>query len=215
MNTTTRSISTNRRLQWAYDRIASDYARTNAVSSVEYRDHFGPALLRCSTPLAAPVPPRLLDIGCGAGRDMAQFEAAGAQVVGVDLSSGMLAEARVRASGPLVQMDMRALGFASETFHGVWCAASLLHLPKIEAPTVLQEIHRILTAGGVLFLAVQAGEGERWETGAYGHPVERFFARYSPEEIVTLLAEHGFAVREHDAGDAGVRRWLRFLATRR
>lgn len=202
------------RVRAAYDRIAPDFAARNAGMPAEYSDVLGPRLLRAAGRLAAPAPVRVLDVGCGAGRDMAWLEAQGASVVGVDLSAGMLAQARPRARGPLLQMDMRRLAFASGLFHAVWCSASLLHLPKADAPFALAEMRRVLVPGGVLMVALHAGEGEGWEPSAYAGPVERFFARYTLEEAEALLASTGFAVHERGESAAGTRRWLRFLATR-
>src|SRR5690242_2246303 len=96
----------NQRLQGAYDRIAADYARTNAVVPLEYRDHLFPKWLAIAGRRAGGVA-RVLDAGCGAGRDLAWFEGLGVPIVGIDLSQGMLAEARTRFAGSLLQMDMR------------------------------------------------------------------------------------------------------------
>ncbi|MGH2351732.1 MAG: class I SAM-dependent methyltransferase [Chloroflexota bacterium] len=201
----------SQRVRAAYDLIAPAFAARNAAMPTELLD-LGTGfldLLRASAGAA----PWVLDLGCGAGRDMAWMERQGARVAGADLSSGMLSHARRQARGPVVQADMRRLPFARETFDGVWCMASLLHLPKSDAPLALREMRRVLAPGGAIAIGIQEGEGEVWEAGAYGHPVERFFARYGPEEADVLLAEAGFRVRERGLSTAGTRRWLRFLAT--
>ena len=154
---------------------------------------------------------RVLDLGCGTGRDMAWLEALDAPVVGADLSMGMLARAKRRVGGLLAKMDMRTLGFQEDRFQGVWCNAAILHLPRAEASVALAEIQRVLTPGGTLFLSVQEGTGEGWETGPYGG-VERFFARYNQSEMETLLITCGFSVLERTSTSAGERRWLSFLA---
>jgi SAM-dependent methyltransferase len=194
-------------MQAAYDRIAARYAAVNTdmpPETLAAAEHFL-GLVESNA--------RILDLGCGPGRDMAWFEAHGAAVVGVDLSVGMLAQARLRASGPLVQMDMRHLAFQTGVFQGIWCNAALLHLPKREAPAALAEIHRVLTPGGMLSLSIQEGAEEVWERDPYCGIVERFFARYGGAEMLALLEGSGFAVQEHTFDQGKVRRWLRFLAT--
>lgn len=156
----------------------------------------------------------VLDAGCGAGRDMAWMEARGANVTGIDLSNGMLAEARRRVHGPLLQMDMCVLAFPGAHFGGVWCTASMLHLPKRGAPNALGEMWRVLIDGGILFLGLQEGTGEGWESGPYDISVERFFARYRAEEVEDMLQRAGFITKERGGNDAGTRRWLQFLATK-
>jgi ubiquinone/menaquinone biosynthesis C-methylase UbiE len=156
----------------------------------------------------------VLDVGCGAGRDMAWLESLGLSVVGLDHSSGMLAQARARARGPLLQMDMRFLGLTTGKFDGVWCCASLLHLPKGDAPAALTEMGRILQRGGLLFLSMQEGDGQAWEACPYA-PVERFFARYTHEELASLLAQTAFSVVETASNEGGPRRWLQVFARSR
>ncbi len=195
------------RIRAAYDRIAADYAALNAAMPRESVEA-GTRLLRLVDGGA-----HILDAGCGAWRDMAWLEAQGARVVGVDLSRGMLAQARRITRGPLAQMDLRRLAFQDGCFGGVWCAASLLHLPKAEAPNALREFRRVLRPEGLLHLSIQEGEGEQWESNPYG-TVERLFARYSAEAAAALLHDAGFEVLDLVVNDAGTRCWLSFLARR-
>jgi ubiquinone/menaquinone biosynthesis C-methylase UbiE len=190
----------------AYDAVVTDFVRRNAAMppnvatlAADLLDRFPPC-------------PRILDVGCGHGRDMAWLEAAGADVTGVDVSSGMLAEARTRVRGQLVQADMRALPFDDGTFDAIWCLASLLHLPKVEAPSVLDRFHRLLRADGVLVVAVKEGVGEAW-TRDDGWP-PRFFARYGSNELEALLRRAGFEpdpIRRSPGRDT---QWFATLATR-
>ena len=139
---------------------------------------------------------RVLDLGCGPGRDAGFLGQLGCQVAGLDLSAGMLAEARQRLPGtPLICADQRHLPLAPGSFDGVWACASLLHLPRAEFPSTLAQVSRLLRRpGGILHLAMKVGQGERWVTDEAGH--RYFFAYYSPSEIETALALAGFQVLE-------------------
>jgi ubiquinone/menaquinone biosynthesis C-methylase UbiE len=199
---------TKNHLQTVYDQIAEKFADVNA--------NMPPELILAAEQFLGIIPSGalILDLGCGAGRDIAWLESQGATAVGSDFSAGMLTQARFRARGGLVQADMRRLPFQTGCFQGVWCCAAFLHLPKADVPRALAEVHRILNPGGALFLAVQEGMGEGWErTTRYGRPIERFFARYRAEEMTELLVEGGFALRDHTANSAGARHWLNFLTT--
>jgi ubiquinone/menaquinone biosynthesis C-methylase UbiE len=196
---------TKNHMQTVYDRIAEEFADVNA--------NMPPELIIAAEQFLSTIKPGalILDLGCGAGRDMAWFESQGATVVGSDLSAGMLAQARLRAQGGLAQTDMRRLPFRTGCFQGVWCCGAFLHLSKADAPHALAEMHRVLVPGGTLFLSVQEGMGEGWErTTRYGEPVERFLARYRAEETTALLVDGGFAIRDHTAESAGSRHWLNF-----
>jgi len=135
---------------------------------------------------------RVLDLGCGPGRDIELLRARGARTIGADLSLGMLREARARVGGALVCGDMRALPFTSASFYGVWLCAALLHLPRADAPRALAEVRQILRATRPLYVSVQQGEGERWiETrGA------RLFVYYQPDELAAIVRAAGFVVQK-------------------
>ena len=193
------------RMETAYDRIAAEYA---ALSQMP------PNLVEMATRFLGRLGPgaRVLDVGCGDGLHMAWMEGRGFQVTGIDLSAGMLEQARARGvRGELVQMDMCHLTFPPASFEGVWCCASLLHVPKAQAPQVLEQIRRVLVPGGTLYLGLQKGSGEKWEVTRFAG-VERFFARYTVEEAEELLTRAGFSVDECHQDESGPGRyWLSFL----
>jgi ADP-ribose pyrophosphatase YjhB (NUDIX family)/ubiquinone/menaquinone biosynthesis C-methylase UbiE len=168
----------------SYDRKAADFAAR----------WFDLRLDRALTGLGERLRPgaRVLDMGCGPGRDVRFLGEMGFQAVGLDRSAGMLAEARRRVTAPFVQADMRALPFADGSFDGVWACASLLHVPRDEAPGVLAEVHRVVEHGH-LFLTVKRGEGEAWVESEHG---PRFFTYYHPAEVELLVERAGFRVLE-------------------
>jgi SAM-dependent methyltransferase len=139
---------------------------------------------------------RVLDLGCGPGRDVDFLTQLGCQAVGLDLSAGMLAQARGRFPAvPLVRADLRRIPFSPGAFDGIWACASLLHLRCSELPTTLAVLSRLLRCpGGVLYVALKGGRGERWVTGSSGE--RYFFAYYQPAEVETLLDTAGFQVVE-------------------
>lgn len=155
----------------------------------------------------------VLDVGCGTGRDMAWFEAQGVTIIGIDVSSGMLNQARKKVVGSLLEMDMQELAFSDGLFSGIWCNASLLHLPKETAPKAIDELRRVLNGNGVLFLSVQAGTGEGWEASEVGS-VMRWMSRYSEKEISDLLFRQGFTVQSiaTSASDSRPIQWLNAFA---
>jgi ubiquinone/menaquinone biosynthesis C-methylase UbiE len=201
-------MNLNERMQEAYDRIAPEYTAQYGAPAPVVVD-WGMRFLSLVGPGA-----RTLDVGCGPGQYMAWMESRGMAVVGIDLSTGMLAQAKTKVRGGLVQMDMRRLAFPDGSFHGIWCIASLLHLPKAEAPLALEEMWRVLVPGGALLLSIGEGEGEGWEDNRYFGTVQRFFARYRQGEAERMLAKAGFAVLDRGRNQSPLRIWLQFLATK-
>jgi len=169
----------------SYDRSATAYARRWFESSVMHSllERFL-ALLDLRRPV--------LDVGCGPGRDVRYFLERGVDAVGIDLSQGMLTQAKqLVPNGIFLRMDFRHLAFADRSFAGIWACASLVHLPRNELPPVLTDFARILDRG-ILFLGVKEGEGEEWENDAYGTP--RLFVYYQIAELKRALERSGFEI---------------------
>ena len=106
---------------------------------------------------------RILDLGCGGGRDAIYFRSIYSKPICVDLSLVMCQKAQENRL-PIVQMDQEKLCFKPETFDGVWSRVSLLHSPPEVLPEILADLRLILKPKGVLFLAMKASIGQFVET---------------------------------------------------
>jgi ubiquinone/menaquinone biosynthesis C-methylase UbiE len=136
---------------------------------------------------------RVLDVGCGPGRDVKYLTDHGYSVIGVDYSEGMLEEARKRVpGGDFRKMDMRRIDFQANEFDAVWACASLLHVRKADAPEVLAGFRRVLKPEGILCVMVKQGEGEMMKR--YPGRPDRFLVYYNEAELKQLLDGNGFAV---------------------
>jgi len=214
-----------------YDRVAHNYAERNEAISphwAERMEQFVAALADAAAErplpdldqlgrpgddatleeylLLAPV----LDAGCGPGRDARALASHGLPVLGVDLSQGMLDEAIARTARRLPRgsiryalMDLRGLELPDASCRGVWCSASLVHLPRRTAPRAVGELVRVARRGSsvVVFLKArrEGEEAERIVPYEYATPdttaqSPRFFAYYTPEEARALLADAGLVV---------------------
>ncbi len=139
---------------------------------------------------------KIIDIGCGPGRDAKVFSSFGFEVTGVDFSAKMIELARQNASCCSFHvMDIEKLAFASESFHGVWANCALLHVPKQNIPSVLDKMRIILKSKGVLYLSVKQSHIDE-SFGAddrYGG-LEKYWSFYEPGELVELLSKAKFQV---------------------
>ena len=194
-------------LRISYDQIAADYAVKNAAMV--------PAVLQSAERFITQLPAlsRILDAGCGHGRETAWFANQGYRPYAYDLSAGMLKETGKIVKVPLIQGNMLRMPFSCNAFTALWCNAAFLHIPKSQTHTCLEEFRRILVSNGLLYLALQAGSGEVWETHSYGLEMARFFARYSFAEGVDMLQSAGYEILTQSENKQGPRaHWLHYIA---
>ncbi len=132
------------------------------------------ALLAALAPLG-PGPYRILDVGCGPGRDTAYFKSLGHDVVGLDGTASFVAMARAHSGCEVWHQDFLALALPATSFDGIFANASLFHVPGQEIGRVARELREALRSGGALFCSnpramSETGRPERegFNGGRYG-----------------------------------------------
>jgi SAM-dependent methyltransferase len=114
-------------------------------------------------------PFRILDLGCGPGRDLKAFAALGHIAVGLDGSKRLAAMARKHSGCEVLEQDFLQLDLPRESFDGVFANAVLFHVPGQALPRVLQDLRSSLKPRGVLFSSNPRGHNEEgWSRGRYG-----------------------------------------------
>ncbi|OKJ13659.1 class I SAM-dependent methyltransferase [Kitasatospora sp. CB01950] len=109
------------------------------------------------------------DLGCGPGEATVLLGGLGVHAFGLDLSAGMLAQARrARPSDTFVRGSLLALPFADVSLGAVLARYSVIHLPPAEVPHALGELRRVLAPGGRLLLGFFAADPSLGDTD---HPV--------------------------------------------
>lgn len=154
---------------------------------------------------------RILDVGCGSGRDVKAFRTKGYAAFGVDPSPELVALASENV-GPYFEVGRAETLVTREPFDGVWACASLLHLPRESLHSALRQIRQSLAADGVLLACVQRGNGEQVLDDG------RAFTYYSTAEFADAIAEAGFRlIRTWESSDvlrSDGPTWINVLARR-
>ena len=152
---------------------------------------------------------RILDLGCGPGRDLIAFRELGHQPVGLDGARAFVEMARELAGVEVWHQDFLRLDLPDGSFDGIFANASLFHAPTQELPRVLRELRACLRPGGVLFASNPRGRNEEgWQGPRYGafHDFERWRA---------IVVDAGFRELPHYYRPAGLPReqqpWLATL----
>lgn len=184
-----------------YEKHSTEFAET--VASIDLGDLYKMFLGRLR-PKA-----RILDAGCGTGRDSAVFMRLGYRVSAFDASPAMVRTAAKLGVAARVA-TFRDFDYPVQ-FDGIWACASLLHVPHSEVRSALRRLKSALIPGGVLFVTLKEGQGQRLAEDG------RFFAYYRQRTVVARLREVGgwSAIYSRRAVDGRSRPWLQFLAVKR
>ena len=170
-----------------YDDIAKEYAEEffEDTSDNKYIDIFLDSLEGI----------KILDVGCGNGKDCKYISQKGFDINGIDLSVGMLSIAKEKVpNGKFEVMDMTDITYPDDSYDGIISNCSLFHIPTEELPKTLESFRRILKANGKLLLILQEGNGEMMVEEPYRPGVHIYMNYFSTSQIQELLQQYGFEI---------------------
>jgi SAM-dependent methyltransferase len=188
------------RIRESYDRLADEYTRR--IAGELAGKPFDRALLDALAERVKGVG-QVCDVGCGPGHIAAYLHARGADVCGIDISPGMIAEAR--ALNPAIEFrvgDFTALDAGDGTWAAIVAFYSLIHLEKRELVRALRELHRVVRPRGLLVLSFHVGNEVRHFDALWERPVNLDFRFFEVDEMREYLDEAGFEIESVVARDA-------------
>jgi 2-polyprenyl-3-methyl-5-hydroxy-6-metoxy-1,4-benzoquinol methylase len=153
---------------------------------------------------------KVLDVGCGSGRDTLTMKSLGYEVTAFDASEELVKLASKKINHQILHMKIEDINWKEE-FDGVWAMASLLHLKKDEMPLNLKKIMDALKPEGTFFLSLKAGQGEGLDN------MGRFFSYYSTEEVSKLFKDLGYENVSFFSNEDSLKRdvvWISALVTK-
>ena len=155
-----------------YQHHADDFF--NSTVNVDMNSIYTPFLERI------PKGGRILDAGCGSGRDSKAFLQQGYRVEAFDATAEMAKLASQHTGLSVKQMTFSDVDTVNR-YDGIWCCASLLHVSAAELPDAMAKLARALKPGGIWYVSFKYGDGERVKDG-------RRFTDLNEQGLNTLLA---------------------------
>ena len=124
----------------------------------------------------------VLDAGCGSARDAAYFKSQGFSVSAFDASPALAKLASNYLQQSVAVKTFQELECVNK-YDGIWCCASLLHVPKVELPQVFLNLQNALKPHGVLYVSFKYGDTERFHNG-------REFTDLNENALTALIDQH-------------------------
>lgn len=208
MNISSKKFGLQETINW-YDEHASEYAtKVDHIFNVDVYTAFTNKII----PKA-----RILDLGCGSGRDAKHFFEDGYEVVGIDISQGLLNIAQKKNPDiTFIKGSFLQLPFEDNTFDGIWAYASLVHLETTkDVLKALTECRRVLKPNGVMIVYVKQQLNTQ-KTSVVSDTLsdhDRFFRLYTATELKQYFKQTGFdiiSIKQNQKDSAGRNdvRWL-------
>lgn len=155
---------------------------------------------------------RILDLGCGSGRDSLAFFKAGFAVDAVDGSAEM-----VKAASELTGHKVEHATFADFEpkggYDGIWACSSLLHVPAAELPAIVAKYAAALKPGGTFYLGFKLGAHDGMRNGRWFTDLDEPAFRDLVAEVPELRIDR-IDVTSDVRPDRGNEKWLNAWCTR-
>ncbi len=155
---------------------------------------------------------KILDVGCGSGRDALFFKQQGHEVLAFDASESLCDLAGELLQQPVLNMTFNDIHWQNQ-FSGIWACASLLHCPENELTTVFTKLQAALIENGVMYVSFKYGDLTREKGG-------RVFTDLNEGKLQQLVAQQAglHAIEIWLSGDNRLERsdvWLNCLVQKK
>jgi len=160
-------------------------------------------------------PGRILDLGCGPGRDLLYFKEQGHTVVGLDATPAFVEMAQQVSGCSVLQQSFLSLKLPEQSFDGIFANASLIHVPHTEMVRVLKDLRAALVPQGAIVMSMGRGEGEGFVTRPTGR---RYIAGWEYKTLAPCVEQAGLKILHHYYRPLGLpqeaQAWLVIVACR-
>lgn len=152
---------------------------------------------------------KILDFGCGSGRDTKYFLDKGYDVIAIDGSQELCRLAEQLTGVPVRNMLFQDLDEV-EAYDGIWACSSILHLPKPELADVLAKMAIALKPHGLIYTSFKYGTFEGMRNGRYFTDFTELEFKEFMSQIPQLLIEEYWITTDVRPG-RGDEKWLNLL----
>lgn len=138
-----------------------DFYETNSVLYFEETAHVEADSILSPFVRYLPERAKVLDVGCGSGRDLRWLKNRGYLTAGLERSEGLARLAREFSDCEVTAGDFESVDFRQWQVDGLVMVGALVHISHERLKDVLAHILQSLVPGGVILLTLKEGAGFR------------------------------------------------------
>ena len=151
---------------------------------------------------------KLLDVGCGSGRDLLWLKGHGFNITGLERYKGLADLARKHTGCEIIESDFQTYDFSKRKFDAILLSGSLVHIPHAHLETVFGSVMSGLGEGGKVLISLKEGRGSSIDGDG------RTFYLWKNEDLRDIFSKHDFRVLEYHRGVSKVNSsdtWLSYV----
>lgn len=152
---------------------------------------------------------RILDFGCGSGRDTKYFLDCGYQVDAMDGSIELCRAASEYTGIHVKQMLFQELAEV-EKYDGIWACASILHVKKAKLPDIIRKMSLATKENGIIYVSFKYGDYEGERNGRYFTDMTEISMKELLAAFPELVVEKQWVTDDVRDG-RGDERWLNMI----
>ncbi len=151
---------------------------------------------------------RILDVGCGAGRDMLWLENRGYSCVGLDCSPALAELARRHTGLPVMEADFETIDFYEMDMDALLLVGALVHVPHERFQMLFSRILKALKPQGHVLLTMKQGQGTHVRSDG------RVFYLWSKDDLLRVVEDCSLNCIEYFEQQSKIRAndtWMSFV----
>ena len=142
---------------------------------------------------------KILDAGCGIGRECKYVQEKGFEVLGIDFAEEIIKEAQNKFPvGNFKVMDITEMDFKEDSFDGIICINVLFNIPKSKMDGIFKSFGKILKKDGKMIMIIEEGNEERIINEPLNEGLYTYMQDYTMDFISNKLNENGLKIYDYE-----------------
>lgn len=157
--------------------------------------------------------PRIIDIGCGPGRDLIELSKLGACTTGIDISKANVDNCKKQNMNAIIGDIYNLKSYLlPNSFEGAWCNCSVTNwVLKDRLLDIIESIKQIVIPNGYIFIGSVLGNFSGWEINEKYDSLKRYNNHWSRDKLLSILSKIGTKIYEKKLENTGKKDYINLV----